>query len=688
MHDQPAHRRPLLIGIGILLLFVAAGIAAIRAFVNHERQRDLESWQVTLGVMADSRANDIERFVDSQIRVLRELSQNGSLQLYTQQILERREMDDETEAALLSYLRNLILSTAEREGFTDSGRAVMAIPANIAVHADAALLLVDRRAAVIAATPGITSLPAGLQEAMARTLQSGRSSVYGIFLNENNQPIVGFLVPVFAMPEQGGQARTIAVLAGLKDARETLFPLLAARGETTQTDEALLVQRQGDMIVYVSPLKDGAAALQRRLAANAADLVAAAAVRHPGAFIIMRDYAGREVLATSRAFPDLPWILIQKINAAEALRESNVHQRFLSVSLLLFLLLVSALLVAAWSYGSSIREQKLSRALLAKSQQLESQTRLLQAVNDNIADYIFLIDFEKRLIFANGILARQLGVSAEDVRGKTLSSLFGTETAARIKPFILAAQDTGAPVYQSLQLEINARMFHLHATFIPIPYLSERRDAVLVSLHDVTLLQEAQQQQAQLLRQVVKALMRAIDLHDPYSANHSSKTADIAIAIGRAMQIDKADLDTLETAANLCNLGKLSIPKDLLAKTGVLTEKELAILRQEANYAREFLASIEFEGAVVDTIVQKNEYLDGSGYPNGLRDDAIIPTARILAVANAFVAMISPRAYRERLSVEVALGQLLQAADVKYDRHVVAALFHVAENEFDWSMWS
>jgi len=104
-------------------------------------------------------------------------------------------------------------------------------------------------------------------------------------------------------------------------------------------------------------------------------------------------------------------------------------------------------------------------------------------------------------------------------------------------------------------------------------------------------------------------------------------------------------------------------------------------MRQETIYAIDIIANIDFEGPVQETIAQKNELLNGSGYPNGLKEDDIILPARILAAANGFVAMISPRAYRDKLSEKEALDQLLKTADTRYDRQIVAALFHVVENK-------
>lgn len=189
--------------------------------------------------------------------------------------------------------------------------------------------------------------------------------------------------------------------------------------------------------------------------------------------------------------------------------------------------------------------------------------------------------------------------------------------------------------------------------------------------------------EAKLRRQLTGALMRAIDQHDPYSANHSAQTAKISVAVGKAMHLDSQMLKTLEIAANLCNLGKLSISKDILTKEERLTDEELLLIRQETQHAWDLLQDIDFQGKVKETIIQKHEYLDGSGHPHGIAGEEIIPSARILAAANAFVAMISPRAYRDKLSTRAALEQLNKDVDSKYDRKVIAALYHVVENELE-----
>ena len=129
------------------------------------------------------------------------------------------------------------------------------------------------------------------------------------------------------------------------------------------------------------------------------------------------------------------------------------------------------------------------------------------------------------------------------------------------------------------------------------------------------------------------------------------------------------------------------VPGELLTKTGPLTEADRTLLQKHVEYSLELLRGLDFEGPVLDVIAQKQERLDGSGYPLGLAEDQLTLSGRILSVANAFVALLSARAYRQGVSLHEALDVLMQGAGTQYDRRVIAALFHVVENRKDWARW-
>lgn len=687
---SPKNKTALLLALTCLMVSLIGGIVAVNALARHERQRDLGTWELTLNIMADSRALQIQQWINGQFTALNELAANGSLQIYSQQLQQNRTMEGKIEPAQLSYLNNLILNTAQRYNFVTTTSLTQTIPANVSCLADAGLALVAKDITVISATPGMPPLDTELQQAIRAVIEKGAPTIQDIALDNQDRPVINFLVPVFAALPQtdANQRRTpIAVLVGKNNADKTLFPLLTTDTAPTITDEAFLVRRDNNLVVYLSPLADGSPPLNKKQPVSEDRLAAAWAVRNPGAFTQGLNYAGTETLSTSRALPGLPWTLIQTINADEALRESTNHQRFLSLSLLLGLSLAAALLVAAWVHGGKVKCQQETAQLQAQAQQLTAQSHLLSAINDNIRDYLFLVRINGSIIFINQASASALNIMIGEASGKTLQSTLGKFPADQLMVLVESAVNRNQLILTEISIELNGRQMQCHTSAIAFPYMGAANDVVLISLHDVSQINEAREKKERLLTQTVQALMRAIDLHDPYSANHSAKTTTIAIAIGKRLGLPQPTLQVIEFAASLCNIGKLFIASELLAKTEALTEQEHLELRKEPEFAEKILGGIEFDGPVLATIAQKNEHLDGSGHPAGLKEESIIITARVLSAANAFVAMTSPRAYRDTLTPQKAMTILLEGADRRYDRRVVAALFQVAENEIDWNTW-
>ena len=138
-------------------------------------------------------------------------------------------------------------------------------------------------------------------------------------------------------------------------------------------------------------------------------------------------------------------------------------------------------------------------------------------------------------------------------------------------------------------------------------------------------------------------------------------------AIARSWVIDELVRDTLRTAGEVHDIGKVAVPAELLTKPGRLTEAEFAIIKMHPQIGADILPPVEF-GAPVATIVrQHHERLDGSGYPDGSRGRGILLEARILAVADVVEAMASHRPYRPALGIEAALAEITAGAGRLYD---------------------
>jgi HD-GYP domain-containing protein (c-di-GMP phosphodiesterase class II) len=148
---------------------------------------------------------------------------------------------------------------------------------------------------------------------------------------------------------------------------------------------------------------------------------------------------------------------------------------------------------------------------------------------------------------------------------------------------------------------------------------------------------------------------------------------DLAAAIGRELGLDEQRITGLRIAGHVHDVGKVTIPAEILSKPGKLSAAEYAIVKTHAENGYDILKSIDFPWPVAETVLQHHERLDGSGYPRGLKGDEILLEARILAVADTIESMSTHRPYRPALGIGEALQEILAHAGSRYDPQVVAA---------------
>lgn len=660
---------PLLASI-LLLLFVASSLWLILEYADKERNRDLMNWQSRLAMLAEIRTADIEDWIEKKQQQMRELADNPSLRLFLSQLESRDDTDSSVILAQQAHVRNLLRVSAENFGF--GNRANQRKPSHISKNSDYGLAILGADGQLLMSTKGFPDNMERHRDTIQKVFGSARPMPIDIYSSEQGQPVLGYIMPVFHI-QQTRKTTPVGAVMLLLDPQNGLYNILQNRQSITRTDETLLVKLTASALQYMSPLR-GQYKLFHKLADNEQQLAASFAWHNPGGFAEMKDYRGEDVLVTGRQIKNSSWRLVQKISAAEALAESNQHQRFLLTSFTLFILLVASAFIAIWRHANNLRLQALRH-------QLETQVALLDAVTDNIRDHIILLDQDFRILFINPIFASALGMDAEELKTRQLSNILGRETADSLQDMV---NDPNQNRIIPLQIDQQQHLYHVAYTTLEN---GEYRGARLFVLHDISELRREQEKRERLARGIIGTLVRAVDLHDPYCADHSERTRQVAMAIGEEMGLSEAQLESLEMAALLANIGKLYVARDILTKMEPLSEDESDQLRRHIDYAVDILSGLSFNGPVVDIVAQKNERLDGSGYPAGLKGEAILLESRILAVANAFVAMASSRAYRPGRELKEVMDILLQQAESQYDRHVVAALFHIAENKSDWQQW-
>lgn len=194
--------------------------------------------------------------------------------------------------------------------------------------------------------------------------------------------------------------------------------------------------------------------------------------------------------------------------------------------------------------------------------------------------------------------------------------------------------------------------------------ISERKNNELAAVAYVKQLEEA-------LSSTVDVITTISEMRDPYTTGHERRVAAIAVAIGAELGLDENTLAGISIAGHVHDVGKMSIPAEILSKPGKLTPIEFQLIRQHSQSSYDILKDIKFKWPVALIALQHHERFNGSGYPQGLKGDEILLEARIMAVADVIEAMSSHRPYRPGFGIDAALKEIESGAGILYDQEVV-----------------
>ncbi|HEX5337664.1 MAG TPA: HD domain-containing phosphohydrolase [Gallionella sp.] len=175
------------------------------------------------------------------------------------------------------------------------------------------------------------------------------------------------------------------------------------------------------------------------------------------------------------------------------------------------------------------------------------------------------------------------------------------------------------------------------------------------------------------LEDAVRAIAATVEMRDPYTAGHQGRVAKLAAAIATQMGLPEEQVHSVHLAGIVHDLGKIRIPAEILSKPGLLSDIEYSLIKTHPPAGYDILKGIDFPWPIAQMVRQHHERLDGSGYPQGLKGDAILLEARILAVADVVEAMSSHRPYRPGLGLDSALAEITRLRGTSFDADVVDA---------------
>lgn len=208
-------------------------------------------------------------------------------------------------------------------------------------------------------------------------------------------------------------------------------------------------------------------------------------------------------------------------------------------------------------------------------------------------------------------------------------------------------------------------------------------NARLVSKMELQVLEltEANASLQEMVKGTVHAIAKLAEARDPYTAGHQERVADIAFHTAVAMGYDDDFCQGIRIAGLVHDIGKISVPAEILTKPAALSDLEYAIVKSHSAVGFDVLSGIAFRWPIAQYVLQHHERMDGGGYPSGLFGDAILPGARILAVADVVEAMSSHRPYKAAAGLDAALAEIERNAGLLYDQDCADACVRIFRDD-------
>ncbi|MBU0548898.1 MAG: PAS domain S-box protein [Candidatus Omnitrophica bacterium] len=322
-------------------------------------------------------------------------------------------------------------------------------------------------------------------------------------------------------------------------------------------------------------------------------------------------------------------------------------------------------------------------------EQLSLERDFLQGLLDNIPDAIYFKDLLNRIIKVNQFYAKGVGLNPEEIVGKTDFDFFPHDQAQKMFDDDNRIIKTGKPIIGEIERTLlkNGTWNQVITTKIP---MCDREGKIIGTMgitRDMTAYANLEKERIAMVINSLTVLGRALEMRDPYTFSHTRHVANIAEKIGEALGWDKNRLLGIKLAGELHDLGKISIPLDILNKPGKLSDLEYSFVQQHVIKCYNLIKDIDFPFALAEIIYQHHERLDGSGYPRKLKGDEILLESRILAVSDVLESMVSYRPYRQALGFDTACAELIQGRGSKYDPQIVEIMLNLVNENGKKPFW-
>jgi PAS domain S-box-containing protein len=324
-------------------------------------------------------------------------------------------------------------------------------------------------------------------------------------------------------------------------------------------------------------------------------------------------------------------------------------------------------------HGLPIKERKM---LPQKSEEY------LNTLLDTVSDCVFTVKMPEKIIdYINKAGLKMFGYQQEEVIGRSMRMFYPDESSYISMGLTVQSnisknqtqvcfeqklvEKNGKPIRNDVILNFmfdGGQLTHI---------VSVNRD-ITERLKNEEKLNKNLETLQKTMKEIVQAVSLATELKDPFTSGHQLRVSKLAVAIGKEMGLTDYQLESIDRASMVHDIGKISVPSGILSKPGKLTKGEFDLVKAHSIYGYELLSKIEFPWPLAKIVVQYTERMNGSGYPYGLHEKDIMLEARIISIAEVVEAMSSERPYRPAFGIEVALSEIETNKGILYDKDAAA----------------
>lgn len=321
-------------------------------------------------------------------------------------------------------------------------------------------------------------------------------------------------------------------------------------------------------------------------------------------------------------------------------------------------------------------EEKITE-LERANQQLERSEQRFRTILEISVDAIVSADPQRRITVWSSGAEHMFGFTREEIIGRPVEFMIPDhERAATVKMVEEVLQKGFVRGYETHRLTKDGHPLEVEMT---VTDLGVEIGTVAI-VRDISKSKQAEKERQRNFETLqkafegtIQAMALTVDRRDPYTAGHQRRVADLATAIGREMGLESGVLAGIGMAGAIHDLGKISIPAEILSKPTKLSEIEINLIRTHPQTGYDILKEVEFPWPVAQIVLQHHERVNGSGYPQGLSGNDILPEARTVAVADVVEAIASYRPYRPAFGIVTALDEISKNIGVLYDEGVSEA---------------